>query len=203
MNKPYKTQPRFEYKMVVKGYDLDWVRSFILAHPKAFFMRYPCRWINNIYFDSECLLSYRQNLSGNSIREKNRFRWYGDSKHNVKGHLELKCKKNGLGWKLIQDIDGVLDFTTLSWNETVEKIKDELSDFMRIRFNEKDMPIIINRYQREYYEAKDKSCRITLDSSQTVYNQRLCNKPNFEFVIPSANNIIIELKFIPGKKRSY
>lgn len=200
MIKPHKTQARFEYKMVVKGYDLEWVRSLILAHPKAFFMRYPPRLVNTVYFDTESLLSYRQNLSGNSKREKIRFRWYRESVNNVKGHLELKCKENGLGWKIIQEINAPLNLEKITWREVIRKIKKELDDYLLVRFNESNIPIIINRYHRQYYEAKDNSCRITLDFSQLVYNQRLYDRPNLSCKTPTFSNIIIELKFIPNKK---
>lgn len=201
MIKLHKTQPRFEYKMVIRGFDLEWARSLILTHPKAFFIRYPSRWINNIYFDTESLSSYRQNLSGISKREKIRFRWYGQSADNIKGHLELKCKENGLGWKIIQDINIAFHLTLTSWNRIIKTIGDQLSDYLKIRFNQSSIPIIINRYNRQYYEAKDGSCRITLDSSQVVYNQRLYSRPNLKFSAPFSNNIVVELKFLPDKKK--
>lgn len=200
MRKLYKTQARFEYKMAIKGYDLNLVRSLILAHPKAFFMHYPIRWVNNIYFDSRELASYQQNLCGALKREKIRFRWYGQLLDDIKGHIELKCKENGLVWKIIQDINSTLDLTEVTWARVVKKIKVELNPYLKVRFTERDIPVIINCYKREYYEARDSSCRLTLDYSQSVYNQRLYNKPNFSFKASVPDNIIVEFKFSPEKR---
>ena len=72
-------------------------------------VHWPQRTINSIYFDDFNYSCYEENLSGASYREKLRLRWYGEQGLPSMAKLELKVKKNRLGWKFdcpISHFDG-------------------------------------------------------------------------------------------------
>ena len=82
--------PKLEYQRL-----LHWVRN----HFHGFFVHYPDRTINNIYFDSHDYGSLGETLSGIIERTKVRYRWYGKSFFAKEGILEFKNRKNHFTWK--------------------------------------------------------------------------------------------------------
>lgn len=186
---------RFEYKIVVSQSGLPWIRSLILVHPRAFYARYPERRVNNIYFDTKDFDCLRAHINGSALRQKVRFRWYGEETDDIYGNLELKFKNNSLGWKVTEKVSAPLQLGSMDWSSIVKLLRGNLSGLVRLRFDRACFPAIINRYYREYYETKDGLFRITLDHSQTVYDQRIYRRPNISFVIPRGEKMVIELKF--------
>jgi len=186
---------RFEYKIVVNQSGLSWVRSLILTHSRAFYARYPERRVNNIYFDTKDFDCLRANINGSALRQKVRFRWYGEGTDDIYGNLELKFKNNNLGWKVIEKVSVPLQLGSMDWSSIVKLLRGNLSGLVRLRFDRACFPAIINRYYREYYETRDGLFRITLDHSQAVYDQRIYRRPNLSFAIPRSEKAVIELKF--------
>ena len=57
------------------------------------------------------------------------------------------------------------------------------------------LPVIINRYVREYFVSHDGNVRITLDRNEALWDQRCGSKPNIIHKNNLPNMIVIEFKF--------
>ena len=90
---------RHEVKFVGSATRRSSIEGWLLGHQACFRSAYPPRRVNNFYLDDFELSTYEENLTGVSRRTKIRFRWYGESAEEVAGTLELKRKRNRLGWK--------------------------------------------------------------------------------------------------------
>ena len=49
---------------------------------------------------------------------------------------------------------------------------DNLSGYEKVIFENNCEAMILNQYQREYYENYDNKFRVTVDTSHNVYDQR-------------------------------
>lgn len=185
---------RYEIKMATESLMLPQVRSWLRVHSAGFYTPYPPRQVNNVYFDTPHLGSFVENLSGGATRRKVRLRWYGENTTSIQGVFEVKCKRNMHGWKRSQRLSKVLDLPKVKWVELIAMIRDDLTDDFRVYLDSAGSPVLINRYQREYYVSFDGIVRVTLDYSQMVYDQRYSAFPNLGFPIPPSNDMVIELK---------
>lgn len=185
---------RYEIKMTTDNLMLGEVRSWLRVHPAGFYVAYPPRQVNNVYMDTPHLSSFMENLAGGSARRKVRLRWYGENTKNVQGVFEVKCKQNMCGWKISQRLSKALDLLKTKWVELIAAIREELTDNLKIYLLSSGGPVLINRYQREYYVSFDGTVRVTLDYSQVVYNQRKSAFPNLRFSLPPSNDMVIEFK---------
>ena len=185
------TAPELEYHRL-----LHWVKH----HPHGFFVHYPDRIVNNIYFDSQDYSSFWETLSGFSSRTKVRYRWYGKSIFPKEGTLEFKNRKNQYTWKdsykLSQDI---LNKNT-NWETFFKRLKGALSHEACCRFQENPAPILINCYKRNYFINRDHTIRITIDTGLKIFDQRYSSSPNLtrKAFLPSL--VILELKFSEEKR---
>ena len=180
--------------MVLGNLTLEEAKNAILLHPNSFFERYPMRKVNNIYFDTNDLSNYNDSLAGISRRSKLRLRWYGESIHKVSGNMELKEKNGMLISKITQKINNIFDLEKISWSELASIIKYDLNDRLKMEFFQVCLPVLINSYYRNYYEAIDGACRVTVDHKLKIFDQRLYNKPNLNFQSSFPDRIIIEIK---------
>jgi SPX domain protein involved in polyphosphate accumulation len=155
---------------------------------------YPSRIVNNIYFDNVDLSSYQENLSGKSSRTKVRLRWYGDTFDPTEAFLELKIKRNKLGWKIHNKVLFKKKLSQMSWNEIRENIKSQIDNNFQLYFVMTDFPVIINCYERDYFASLDGKIRITLDRNIKFYDQRMTHKINNQFSTNSPNITILEIK---------
>ncbi|MFC1855403.1 VTC domain-containing protein [Thermodesulfobacteriota bacterium] len=172
-----KENLRYEIKFVSEISRYGYFKSWIISHPLAFFEAYPTRKVNNIYFDDFDINSFVDNIDGTSLRKKMRLRWYGDTTNPKTAVLEIKCKKNKLGWKSVNKID-LTDFELgkENYKTIISFIKKQLSNEHRIALSFKDRPILLNRYDREYYESRDRKVRFTIDRNIEFHNQRFAKK---------------------------
>jgi SPX domain protein involved in polyphosphate accumulation len=162
---------------------------------------YPSRQVNNIYFETADYSSLQDNLAGVATRRKLRLRWYGPLKDTVcHAQLELKCKEGAVGWKEIcplaldQTAAGLLDLGQQSWVELCQTIRaatDRQADLWLAHFFQ---PVLINHYQRAYYETVDRHVRLTVDSRLRAYDQRSTNQPNLRCAAPLLDRVVIEFK---------
>ena len=74
---------------------INWLKSNNFNFKKE----YKNRIVNNLYFDTNNLDAYKDNIYGHSSRVKTRFRWFGNFNEKNDGNLELKFKRNIYGWK--------------------------------------------------------------------------------------------------------
>jgi hypothetical protein len=88
----------------------------------------------------------------------------------------------------------VFNFDNLNWDEIIENIRIGLTGDLVIEFNYACLPVVINNYYRYYYESLDAKYRITLDYNQKSYDQRIYSRPNFYFLNPPYEYIVLEIK---------
>lgn len=185
---------RYEIKLTCDEQYLPNVRSWVRLHPDAFSVAYPPRQVNSLYFDtyeSSCL---NDNLIGVSYRKKLRFRWYGTDYAVVKGVLELKCKSNQLGWKEHRAIPTVFDFSTITWYDLMQQLKEHADDQFAVWLAMADRPTLINSYWREYYESTDQQLRVTIDYDQRAWEQVSYNRPNLNVGSLLEKLVVVEVK---------
>ena len=173
---------RYELKYVLNQSDLLHLMSFIYSSSAGFRKQYDDRWVNNVYFDNEVLDSAQENLSGISNRTKIRYRWYGDMTETESGLLELKLRKNQLGTKQYFPLVNIKSLEILEKN--VAKALPGI----------KILPILQNRYLRQYFIDFSQNFRLTID--QNIYYMKIKN----EFVRETKGTIkdprvVVELKF--------
>lgn len=190
---------RYEVKFastLMRFHDLaHWIR----VHPAGFFSPYPPRKVNNVYFDGYRLQAYHENVVGESSRSKVRLRWYGDGFRPESAVMEVKRRRNMLGWKLSY-ATGAVDLESDSWLGIRRRLRADLSSEARIWLDASPQPVLINRYSREYFVSRDGRVRVTLDAHQSVFDQRFSRKPNLRSPANLPNTIVVEFKFAPENR---
>ncbi|MDD5738599.1 MAG: VTC domain-containing protein [Candidatus Pacebacteria bacterium] len=185
---------RFEKKFFIFQLTKQEVENNIKFHPAVFSEIYYERFINNIYLDSFDLRNYFDNANGVSERRKLRIRWYGNMLGRVeKPVLEIKTKISNLGYKISYPLTEFFldkDFTIKTLKDIF--IKSQLSQTLKNELFSLEFTLL-NRYKRKYFQSKDKTFRITLDSEMQFYSL-LSNWNNFLNKRTSQENIILELK---------
>lgn len=186
---------RYELKFVVDPLRLDHVRHQIRLNPAGFREAYPPRQVNNVYLDTYTLANYEDALAGISNRVKVRYRWYGTDDFPRAGTLEIKCKRNNLGWKLMYGAADTPCHKGDSWHLFRKNLIAQLPPEGRLWIESYPQPILINRYMREYYVSSDGQVRLTLDTHQRTYNQRYRGTPNILSKTLTPDTAVLELKF--------
>lgn len=146
---------RFEKKYKIEGFSPVEIAQKLRLHPASFRKIFPDRQVNNIYFDTMDLKSFRDNVDGVNQRKKIRLRWYGkDMKKISHPKLEYKIKDNELGRKEVKSFDDCY-LTDLG---LIAKRVNQLSNTHSTL-----LPTLINTYQRSYFGTLNGDFRITLD----------------------------------------
>lgn len=193
--KNHSSEYRYERKFFIQNIDSRAVEKVLLSHPAFFKEIHHERYINNIYFDFVNFNNFMDNIDGNTDRLKYRVRWYGQLFVEIeKPVLELKIKKGLVGTKR----NYVLNSFELKKGITSGQIKNVLheSDIdpkVKFAINEQ-IPVLLNRYKRRYFESNDKKFRITIDSEQSFYKISKFQN-NFIQCYKDNNNVILELKY--------
>jgi hypothetical protein len=185
---------RYEIKFVADSIRYHELERWILMNPAGFHTSFPPRQVNNVYFDTPDLFAYAENLSGASSRSKVRLRWYGATHHPEKTVLEIKRRRNHLGWKH-RFPGGPMDFDHQTWRELRSDLRKSLTPAGRVWLDESPQPVLINRYFRQYFESPEGGLRATLDFRQQVYDQRLKSRPNLRFRANLPDTLVVEIKF--------
>ena len=186
---------RYEVKLVAPPFGLPLVRSWIRAHSGAFAVSYPPRIVNNLYMDTHDMQWLDESIEGLSERRKVRLRWYGDQAGAVAAVFEVKRKRDRVNWKLRHPVAEPLELNAgATWPGIVSRSLKSLPGWIRAEIGGDLVPILVNRYRREYYEDRSGKLRITLDSEQDVYDQRLSARPNLTRRAPRRDSVVIEVK---------
>jgi SPX domain protein involved in polyphosphate accumulation len=168
---------RYEIKYAVPLLDQHMIEQCITAHPASFRKAFPDRVVNNIYFDSPDLQCYYQNINGDPIRTKLRYRWYGDQSAINSGHIEIKRKEHQLGYK--EHLEVPLETQAF---DHVKKIKDGgLPSSLQAT--------LWNKYHRAYYLSMDGRYRITVDTDLSFGSYDTAQSTEI------TSQIIVEIKF--------
>ena len=184
---------RHEVKFVAPPTQRASLEAWLLGHDAGFHSAYPPRRVNNFYLDDFDLSTYEENLAGVSERTKVRFRWYGDTPDTVAGTLELKRKRNRLGWKEHYRVPA-LRIRGQRWPRIMASLRSQLPLEARVWLDNYPHPTLINQYDRHYYVSRDGRIRVTLDGNQRVFDQRLARSPNLRAAANLPDLLIVEFK---------
>jgi len=188
-------EERHEVKFAAYATEYAILRHWLHMHPAGFFSPYPDRQVNNVYFDTWDYRAYAENLAGVSERSKVRYRWYGDSAGPAVGSLEVKQKRNHFGWKLRYALSEAPYQPGDDWQAVREFIRRQIPVAGQFWLDQNPLPIMINRYRREYYESADRLIRATIDLDQRVCDQRSGALPNFDHPAIMQDTLVVEFKF--------
>lgn len=185
---------RYELKFVLSHHDKDVVMAWLRGSIGLFKQSFAARRVNNIYFDHANLSSFNDNIAGISRRQKMRYRWYGDAILPVQGVMEMKDKDNNLGSKRHIPINHLHVQPHSTWRDIITQMTAQ-SNTLKLFTSQYHVPVLCNRYLRQYYESYDKKVRITIDSDLTFYQQHSLITPNFTKASYTDKMIIVECKF--------
>ena len=91
---------RYEKKFVINNNYNFLINKYVKTNQLMFAKQFEERVVNTIYFDSNNLDLYRQNINGLNNRKKVRIRWYSSKLNFFVPILEIKIKKGNLGEKI-------------------------------------------------------------------------------------------------------
>jgi hypothetical protein len=186
--------PRYEVKFTADVTDLPHVLAWIGSHRLGFRLSYPDRVVNNVYLDTPALDAYYENLAGVSRREKARYRWYGETHAPTKGTLEIKCRRDSIGWKWNAPVNHPMDLDQLTWMAFHDQLRSHVDVPFQFLLDSQPFPALINRYRRTYLESRDRVLRVTVDRDIELYPQVGRARPSFRFRAHSAKALVIEVK---------
>jgi len=154
---------RIETKYPVTAAQLHNVRHWLLGHGIVFTEAYPPRTVNNIYFDSPDWEGYHANIDGLAKRKKCRIRWYGSSLQPPRGRFEVKYRSGIVLGKHVHEID-ILPAQPNWLGALHAETRRQLPGKNRLLFDRYRLPVVFNRYQRQYYVAPT-GIRLTVDTN--------------------------------------
>lgn len=186
---------RHEVKFAAYSTDYAALRHWLHMQPAGFRCAYPDRCVNNIYFDTWDYRAYAENLAGVSERTKLRYRWYGDSIGPAQGTLEVKQKRNHFGVKHRFVLPHAPYKPGDDWPTIRATIRDAITPSGHLWFDQNPLPVMLNRYTREYFQTADGKIRATIDTEQQVYDQRFGREPNFDRRVIMQDTLVVEFKF--------
>lgn len=190
---------RYEIKFIANQSQFFRFKNWLLLNSENFSSHYSSRIINNIYFDNIDCDSYWENLTGISSRNKIRLRWYGKDEKTYTAALEIKSKKNKLGFKYSNNIFFKKALQEMTFKEIRNVIQSQLTGDALLRFNQSNVAVLGNQYERDYFIDASHTIRATIDKNLLFFDQRDKKKPNFKFksLVPEVS--ILEIK-TPAKE---
>jgi SPX domain protein involved in polyphosphate accumulation len=186
---------RYERKFYLPDISFAEVEAHVRLNPGLFSEIFHSRWVNNIYFDTQDLDCFMDNVEGGLFRMKERIRWYGSLLGPVeKPILEFKLKRGLVGRKesfrmAPLNFDDAFDRRTSNeWINT-----SDIPGAIKLRLLN-SVPSLVNRYLRKYFLSADGKFRITIDSELEFH---FVGPHNNSFTHPVTNNrdIILEMKY--------
>ncbi|MEM7656642.1 MAG: polyphosphate polymerase domain-containing protein [Bacteroidota bacterium] len=177
---------RFERKYRVEGRSLASVEQLLRFHPASFQVLYPPRQINNIYFDTQNLATFHQNIAGQNERKKFRVRWYGETSGPIQQpQFEIKIKHNELGTK---ETSQLAKFDLQDLKETTQAVNQLLPQRQGVV-----IPALLNAYRRSYWISMDGQFRVTIDHAMRYHS--LLMGQGFHRFLHQDPAIILEVKY--------
>ncbi|MBG30824.1 MAG: hypothetical protein CMI31_12600 [Opitutae bacterium] len=191
-----ETPKRVELKDLLRVRDLVSIEAALLTSPIGFRSTYPPRQVNSVYFDSHDFRAIDHSLSGSSIRQKARLRWYGEIEDANQPTLELKCKQGHLSWKILRSTKlsinpNASDWATAFRNEDGDCAISTIRNLLPVTHHR---PTTLVSYTRKYYESYDGRIRVTLDEDLAFRDQALVSRPNFHCVRLHPEKLVLEIK---------
>ncbi len=186
---------RYEVKFVGRDRSLQSLLRWIRLHPAEFTSRYPDRYVNNIYFDTQSQSAHHENLAGVSSRSKVRYRWYDEEKFPGAGNLEIKVRRNCYGWKLAFAVENGPYVRNDTWNVIRKRIRNQINTDGKLWLDANSFPVLLNRYHRRYFVNADNTIRVTVDTGLQTWDQRLRSSISFTNGGVFQPIVIVEFKF--------
>jgi hypothetical protein len=193
---------RHEVKFAAYATECESLCHWLRIHPSGFVKTYPDRQVNNVYFDSWDYRAFAENLAGVSRRCKLRYRWYGNGDGPTTGSLEVKQKRNQLGWKQRYAATQDIWSPGTDWQEIRSALRSQIPPHARFWFDQYPLPIMLNRYQRRYFVTADRRIRATIDTEQQAFDQRQGARPNLRRPAVMQNTLVVEFKFAPDARQA-
>lgn len=187
---------RYERKLVAEKTSRK-VCELVVKQNQAFFSEtFPARKVNNIYFDTPGMDCYFANLFGIGNRVKVRIRWYGEIFGKIESPvLEFKIKRGFTGtkksFKLPSFTIDPIYFEGKSWTDYFAQAnlpEEKLAKLTGLQ------PVLLNSYDRSYFESRNRRFRITVDDQMEYYNLR-SSWNHFLHLHKEHLKSVIELKY--------
>ncbi|SFB88857.1 polyphosphate polymerase domain-containing protein [Pseudoalteromonas denitrificans] len=189
-----KNTRRFEVKIPIPLSRLNHVLNWLKLHPLLFRKKHPDRSVNSLYLDSANLDVYEENLSGICNRKKIRIRWYDELFDSKDSKLEFKYREAGKGYKVTYPVNLDIRNSDKAWYHHLLSCQKVLSIQANNLWGNNQYPVLICRYQREYFESLCGSMRATFDRNIEVYDQRYQGIPNLVTGRSLGEYVLLELK---------
>ena len=183
---------RFESKYSLNPINDNQFLSWLHTSRLGFKRCYDDRQVNSLYYDSFNCKALNDNIDGIADRSKVRLRWYGESKLPRFHNLEIKHKRNSLGFKSVFKFDELADFK--NHNSLFRLLCEQLPEQYKNYLLSCSYPQSIVRYNRAYFLTICKKIRITIDDNINYSRQ---HSKNFDLkpLYPLNRNKIIEIKY--------
>jgi hypothetical protein len=189
------TPKRIELKDLLRLRDLQTIEAALISSPLGFHSPFPPRQINSLYFDSYDFRALEDSLSGSSIRQKTRLRWYGKTEYSSNPTLEFKCKQGHLSWKILRKTTFCIDFNATTWDSAFLDDEEEITvDLSKTLLLSNLRPTSLVSYSRRYFESADGRLRVTLDEDLTFRDQTIYSGPNLLYFRHHPEKLVIEIK---------
>lgn len=185
---------RFEVKIPIPLSRLQHIENWLTLHPSLFRRQYDTRYINSLYLDSPYLDRYQENLSGISCRKKTRIRWYHQLATPTHAVLEHKYRRGGKGWKKQYPLTLNWQTNNHCWSAILREYFATLPSEAQATIGNEQSPIVIIRYQRDYFISNDGKLRITFDRQMECYDQRYFDVANFNHGVSLGEYVLLEIK---------
>lgn len=185
---------RFERKFVVQNMHYPEIVQQVRNNRSAFSLLYHPRYINNIYFDTNDMDFFTDNVSGKGSRKKARIRWYGDLMGNIsKPVLEFKMREGMVGNKLSFPLKPFILDDDFSGEYILGIFQlSELPDWAMMVMSML-RPALLNRYHRRYFISFNNNFRLTIDDGLTYFG--IGHGLNRFMEKHICDDVIVELKY--------
>jgi len=180
---------RFERKYKLNHDSVSLLMDFLIS--KGFSESFPDRLISSVYFDTRDLNFLQESLDGISKRKKYRVRWYNEDLKNSR--FEVKIKEEMLGRKVISNIG--TNYSINSFSDLLNSVYGVDNDPC-ILDQSKYMPVLLVKYDREYYESTDGLIRATIDKNIQCgkVSSQLSSK-KYSDIMLVHDSVVLEFKY--------
>ena len=186
---------RYEIKFVAQPTEMPMLQAWLATNRCGWTQLHPDRIVNNVYLDTCDLQAYVQNQAGDSERRKLRFRWYGATWAGQNGGtLEVKCRKDSIGWKWNARVDWPFDLTRRTWQGWRDGLRPFLPGPHRMLLDARPMPALVNRYERSYFGSRDGKLRLTVDRNLQSWPQLGAGRPRLGRPAHTVDVLVIAIK---------
>jgi SPX domain protein involved in polyphosphate accumulation len=183
---------RLESKFVSNISQLNHFLTWLHSSKLVFKRHYTDRKINSFYYDTITNKSISDNIDGISNRDKLRLRWYGENRLPNDCTLEIKHKRNSVGFKSNLHFKNLINFNCHNSlrNILIKNSNGLFKEYLKFY----SFPVSLITYDRSYYRSINKKIRLTIDSDISYFKQ-YNNNFNFHNTMQLNPSIIIEFKF--------